>query len=82
MLATPLLYDIALVTSLSLRTVWWWWCVNGNENKNKNKKKRLNLEVFLLACCDHCDKICINIRNEKQNEREKQNIKTKAKEML
>lgn len=41
MLATPLLYDIALVTSLSLRiTVWWWWCVNGNKTKKQNKKTK------------------------------------------
>lgn len=39
MLATPLFYDIALVTSLSLRiTVWWWWCVNGKKIKINKKK--------------------------------------------
>lgn len=45
---------------------------------NRNKK-RLNLEIFLLACCDDCDKIYINIRNEKQNERGGRGKKTKYK---
>lgn len=46
MLATPLLYDIALVTSLSLRITvwWWWWCVNGN--KTKKTKKGSTLKYF------------------------------------
>lgn len=48
MLATPLLYDLALVTSLAFYSNCVVVCATF-----KNKK-RLEFGIFLFACCDDC----------------------------
>lgn len=55
MLATPLFYDLALVTSLS-DTINAWLCVYVCQ-----KKKSQGWQIF-ICCCDFVNKFCIKLQ--------------------